>query len=530
MMKLITPILIFLFAFGVTYSQQAIKVLSMKGYGGDSYDQINLPAIKTFDGGFIVVIGSQSDSGTGNIDTFCAKNGERDISLKYNADGTILEWTKCYLATGDSAFGWIFPTHDGGFVLIGSYGFPYGFPVCKENASVSVIWKKDFGRVGGANIKNVMSHEDGGYIIASLVNNIDTDATTHHGSSFTEDIWVLKIDSNGNKVWSKVIGGTGDEWIDNIVPGPNGGCYIVGETESNDYDCTGNHGNVDAYIVRLDSSGNILWHKDLGGSDADGYHGQGIINGKGGIIFTTGTRSSDGDVHHYAGNGNSEFWTVDLDSNGNIIWDNCYGDSSDAIPESICKATDGSLWMAGSSTIKSGEVDMSFGKGDAWVVHTDSMGQFIDAKVFGTHQTDGAQIVYPLENGLVLVGGYYDTASINGEDLPTIWYGGSDIFLTVLASWPVNVPKLPENSNTIAIYPNPANTKVSVNYIYGSSCDCKRAIVFYNVLGRELFREEVKTITGTVSFPTNGLMPGSYIIRMEEDGNALHMGHVSVVH
>ncbi len=448
----------------------------MKGYGGDGDDKMNIETYKASDGGFLISLISSSDSGTGNIDTLCSKQG--GIFLKYTSDGSTLQWDKSPEPT------FLFPTADNNFIVANSYGFPWGFYVKKITPAGTVLWSKDFGRVSGVLLENIMPTNDGGYIIVSLANNTDTDVTSHYGSSLSEDIWALKIDSTGQKKWSRVIGGTGDEWVSNVVPGPNGGCYIVGETESNDYDCTGNHGNTDAYIARLDSNGNILWHKDLGGSDADGYHGQGITNRKGGIIFATDTRSSDGDIHHYAGNGNSEFWTVDLDSNSNIIWENCFGDSSDAIPESICKATDGSLWIAGSSTITSGEVDMSFGKGDAWVVHADSMGQFIDAKVFGTHQTDGAQIVYPLENGLVLVGGYYDTASINGEDLPTTWYGGSDIFLTVLASWPVDVPKISQNPNTIAIYPNPASSEIIVNT---EKVKESVSVSINNILGKQFF-------------------------------------------
>jgi PKD repeat protein len=93
-----------------------------------------------------------------------------------------------------------------------------------------------------------------------------------------------------------------------------------------------------------------------------------------------------------------------------------------------------------------------------------------------------------------------------------------------------SLPEMSKSPSGMVVYPNPANDMVSVNYVYGSSCNCDRRIVLYDILGKRLASNDVKDLTGTVSFPTNQLIPGSYIIRMEENGMPIETGHVSILH
>ena len=114
----------------------------------------------------------------------------------------------------------------------------------------------------------------------------------YHGG---DDVLVVKSDMNGTIVWEKLFGGSGDDFGDNILPVADGGYIGIGYTNSNDGDVSGNHGSYDAWLFRLDESGNLLWQRCLGGTLFD--EGREIVIAPGGEYAVMGsTNSKDGDV------------------------------------------------------------------------------------------------------------------------------------------------------------------------------------------------------------------------------------------
>ena len=305
-------------------------MLSMKVIGGNVYDEMRTNVTKTHDGGFVISLYSNSDSGSGTIDSFCSVNGTKCIFIKYNADASVQEWSKSYVVNGDTTLAYMFPQDDGSAVLGGWYSnnSGRGSYICKQDVAGNIDWSHVYSKDMGQILRDMIATDDGGYIMASESYYVDTDATKHYGGWMKADIFVLKLDSVGNKIWGKVIGGTNDDDVFAIVSAPNGGCYVAGQTFSDDYDCTGNHSSSpdvpDAYVARLDGQGNILWHRDLGGTTGDGV-ASAVPDGKGGLLIAAATNSSDGDVTHHISGTTSNIWLVDIDHSGNIVWDNCYG-------------------------------------------------------------------------------------------------------------------------------------------------------------------------------------------------------------
>lgn len=461
-MKYLIAIFLLIFSFETIAQVPEPVLISLKGYGGSDDDQINTHVTKTQDGGFIISLVSFSDTSTGNLDSFCVMGGYRTIYLKYNADASVLEWSKCYENTGDSAIEFIFPVNDGGYILGGQFSGG-GFLICKEDAVGNVVWSHSYSQeFNGPGLSDMIATDDGGFIMVGESAITDTNVLIHYGSLGNPDIWALKVDSNGNKVWSTVIGGTYGAEPFSVMPGPHGGCYIFGATNSGDYDCTGLHEvsggpYPDAYLVRLDSSGHILWHHDLGGSGSDGEHGWGIADGKGGVLLANGSNSVDGDVHHHIGG--YDYWVLDVDSSNNILWDNSYGGLSPTVfPYAVCKAVDGSIWIAGASNGQGGAVDTNYGHSDAWIVHADSVGNFINAKVIGGNNQDEGLMIYPLSGGSVITGGYYSGL---GGNAPANYYGLFDAFIATLAPWTTGIENI-KNDDSPFIYPNPASEKLNI--------------------------------------------------------------------
>ncbi len=383
-------------------AQEAV-LLDLKTYGGNGSDGVGKHVLRTDDGGFLLSFGTQSTLGSGSIATLCTGGGARSVYLKYNASASSLLWSKCS-AVGGGAY--MFPRSDGSFYFGQQLSIPGGSTVRvrSEDADENLLWSRQYGSGASPFLRGMIACEDGGYIIVCEVFYTDTDVVSHYGSWSNADIWAMKVDADGYKVWSKVIGGTGDEIVFSISSAPGDGCYILGTTQSNDYDCTGNHGGIDAYVVHLDKDGNILWHRDLGGSELDGgLFGMVVLNEGGGPLIAAVTESSDGGVHHHIGG--QDYWVINMDSDGNIIWENCYGSTTFEYPEAICRATDGSVWVIGTSFGSGGQINAHYGRSDSWVAHADANGNFINGKVLGGTGGDRGTMIYALEGGSVLAGG-----------------------------------------------------------------------------------------------------------------------------
>jgi len=482
----------------------------MQGLNGNDYDQIHTRSLKTNDSGFIVTIGTQSS--TGNLNVSCTSTARRGIFNKYSADGTVLEWQKCISGNQDSSYGYMFPLQDGNFVLGGATGVTIGrdYLLKKIDNSENIIWRKKYGGSGGELLRDMIQTSDGGYVMLGISNSNDGDVGFHYGGQFNSDIWVLKLDSNGTKEWSTVLGGTSDEEAYSVLPRAAGGYYVLGGSGSGDFDCSGNHGQWDVFLARLDDTGGKVWTKCFGGSNYDGSEkGWLTEDGKGGVYFTSDVNSNDGDVSGYLGNG--DFWVVNVDSNGGIVWNKCYGGANYESPKTICRATDGSLWIAGfskSNGSTDGHVYAAYGKEDAFVVHIDSMGNFLSSRVLGTPERDEVAVLHPLPGGLIFVGGTYDDSGSVAGSLPASWYGLSDVFLARFAPWTTSV-NTPEPSLEVNLFPNPASDIIHIH-----TKENNLSLKVIDITGKVVYTNE--QTTGNIKIAVGNWSKGQYYLQARD--------------
>jgi len=168
---------------------------------------------------------------------------------------------------------------------------------------------------------------DGGILLLAFTSSYDGDVTGYHGGY---DLWLTKIASTGQKQWSKCLGGIGLKTGGSIIQTSDGGYMVVGDTDGRgggNYDSTCNHHNpgsgwVDAWVVKLDSVGNIEWQQCYGGT----YHdfGDNVIDLTDGYVILGSTMSNDGDVsglHDPPGNSDNsgDIWVFKIDKTGNTV-------------------------------------------------------------------------------------------------------------------------------------------------------------------------------------------------------------------
>lgn len=271
----------------------------------------------------------------------------------------------------------------------------------------SIEWQKCLGGNNTDWAYSTQPTSDGGFIIAGESRSLNGNVSGNHGNY---DCWIVKLNHSGIMQWQKCLGGSWDDYAYSIQQTTDGGYIIAGSTYSNDGDVSGNHDSTgftaDFWVVKLDNFGNIQWQKTLGGSLDDwGYSVEQTTDG--GYIIAGNTTSNDGDVngnHDITGN-YYDFWIVKLTTTGNLQWQKCFGGSWHEYANSIQQTTDGGYVIAGSTESNDGDVSSNYGNEDCWLIKLDSLGSLLWEKNLGGSSNDFAYEVHQtFENGFILAG------------------------------------------------------------------------------------------------------------------------------
>ncbi len=237
------------------------------------------------------------------------------------------------------------------------------------NADGFNYWAKSYGESGDEEIKDVKVLQDGSIIAVG--------STTSFGAG-KEDVWILKLDKNGNIKWQKTYGGSEHDVATAVTIAENGDIIVAGLTDSF------GAGRYDVWIFRLDENGNIKWQKTYGESELDRANAV-VLAPKGDVIVTGYT---GGDV-----------WVLRLDENGNVKWQKTYGGKLTEVANTVDIAENGDIIVAGKT--------WSFGAGDAdvWVLKLDENGNVKWQKTYGGSRYDGVTTIALAPNGDIIVAG-----------------------------------------------------------------------------------------------------------------------------
>jgi hypothetical protein len=392
----------------LTATAQSPITTWQKVLGGWGFDQANA-ITATLDGGYVVA--GYSNSINGDV---MGNHGNDDYwVVKLDGSGQML-WQKALGGSDYDQANAITATSDGGYVVVGSAYSTDGdvtgnhasadLWVVKLDGSGQVLWQKTLGGSGTDIAYAITTTLEGGYMVAGSSNSINGDVTGNHGNS---DFWVVKLDGSGNIIWQKNLGGSGTDIAYAITAASDGGYVVAGYTYSTDGNVTGNHGFYDYWVVKLDRSGQVLWQKTLGGSALDIAYAI-TASSDGGYVVAGFTYSTDGDV---TGNhGEADLWVIKLDGDGHIIWQKALGGSDTDAGRAITASSDGGYVVAGSSRSANGDLSSNNGSDDLWVVKLDGGGTMLWQKVLGGPGNDTAYAVTASSDGGYVVVGATDTS------------------------------------------------------------------------------------------------------------------------
>src|SRR5690606_29139849 len=191
--------------------------------------------------------------------------------------------------------------------VTGNQGF-HDYWVVRLNESGNILWQKSLGGTSVDVAHSVQQTAEGGFIVAGQSISNDGDVTGKHGNS--TDFWIVKLDMDGNLEWQKSLGGTELDNAQSIQQIEEGVYIVAGYSESYVRDVTERQGENDYWVIKFGATGNIEWQQSLGGSERD--NARDILRTiDGGYIIAGGSLSNDGDV---TGNhGDYDFWIVKLE-------------------------------------------------------------------------------------------------------------------------------------------------------------------------------------------------------------------------
>jgi hypothetical protein len=317
----------------------------VKMFGGSVTD-VALPVFQTKDGGYMMGVWSDSKDGD-----FTGQNGDSDIiAMKLDANGNLL-------------------------------------------------WKKYFGGSDYDSINTIIETADGGFVLAGEIRSKDGDFTSNNG---LVDLAIIKIDANGTKQWVKTFGGSLEDIPYSIALGADNAIYVAGTSESKDFDFTQNIGLEDFILIKLSNDGKTHWLKHFGGTgDDDAWR---IRTTKDNNFIIVGTSTST-DGHFTKNYGERDAQVMKIDTSGKVLWTKNYGGTSNDLISDVKETADGGLLLLGSSDSEDFDLPKYYGLADYFAIHTDSKGNKRWTKNYGGSEADfGRYIVAGANNSFYLVG------------------------------------------------------------------------------------------------------------------------------
>ncbi len=268
-------------------------------YGGDETETIT-SVLQTVDGSY-VVFGQTDSKGAGNFDFYL---------VKFSSNGDVI-WEKTYGGNRDEKSANMIETSDGGYLLLGttlSFGDGLNADVylIKVSSDGSELWNKRYGGSSGDSGDKIILTQDDNYTIL---------ASTASFGAGGFDLWLIKIDNNGDELWNKTFGGSEDEEGNGITELQDGSLVMVG------YTISFGAGAKDVYLVKTNSSGVEIWSKVNGGLYQD--YASNVISEDDGIIYTTELQPELD---------SSSAFINKIDFDGNEIWQSrYYGSANDLV-------------------------------------------------------------------------------------------------------------------------------------------------------------------------------------------------------
>ena len=450
--------------------------------------------------------------------------------------------------------------NDNEFYYFGKKGFPAtgnaGLAIMRGAGALNVIWERLLGcedHFFPYSLSGVAT-DDGGVVCTAMhAEWACGDVSQYYGSS---DIWVVKLDKNGNLEWETTIGTDGSEGEGDVYIAKDGGIYLVcdsynqfvsGSIES----CVHSDGYADGILVKMSADGEVEWNRCYGGNKNDDFSN--VIELPDGYLLGGISSSSNDDLQgagyhpgHWYGQSwmplTSDIWLLRTDLDGNVLWSKCYGGTKDEQIVKVFLNEDGGFTVFGTTMSLDGDSQSANNLKPAWnleignklwVFRTDSNGNLLWERAIGHTMCSriGIGDVLKESDREYVIAATSETmlGEHNGD-----YYCTNDTLFDghTMNYWVLHVTdtvdyttyQVPEwqqpQERTSQVYPNPTNNTVRIVLPEDALVD---EVQLYNALG-----QMVKTVRGTNEIDVADLVEGVYLVRIMDAEGKVYTNKITV--
>ncbi|MGK6343839.1 T9SS type A sorting domain-containing protein [Chryseobacterium sp. DT-3] len=496
------------------------------------------------------------------------------IAVSYCLQGQEVLWQKEIISSTQDFLSKVTSTIDGQYLITGSciqsskppftdkkQNNGYDFHLVKLNQQGEVVWEKYFSGEKHDFLTSAVATQEGGFLLAGTSfsgNSLDKKVDSKGGS----DLWLIKINEFGEEQWQKSLGAGSDEEARTVIQTTDLGYFVA----SNIQNSAKGYGSKDAWIIRLDKTGNVISELVLGGKGLDEVEKM-IPTKDGGVLVGIYSRSDAGgskNTHNY---GEGDYWIIKLTKDAKVQWEKNFGGKADDHIRTLASTSNGYILGGESRSEQSGNKTSGIEEGtDLWLISINDLGEELWQKSYSFKNRDilkGMSTINHLSSDNsefltkgILLGGYTQAEERIESDDETFWMlyldqegkeewrkhvkGASrkkeerlsDINLNrdgsiILAgtsaeelgkeNWKIvklgdiQIDQLIEKKQ-ITVYPNPVSdyTYVEIGHEFKEA-----DIVLYDMSGKLL--QQIKTKNKVTKINTQSLIQGAYLITIKTD-------------
>jgi Secretion system C-terminal sorting domain len=390
--------LLFVFFSGLVFCQQPVLEWA-KNFGGSLGESGN-SIIATKDNELLIVgntssINNDLDSIKGNTDAWVLKldrNGQKTLSKTYG--GSRIDLANVIIQTTDGNFlvGGATSSKDNDILKNQGQSDAWLFKIDKQG---NLLWSKTYGGLKNETIKSVIETTNGDILIGINSNSDDGDFPENKGA---DDWWILKLSKTGDIVWKKRIGGNQSDQLYKLANIDDKSFLVVGEYSSNDGALTNTKSDA---IIKMDSTGQIIWYRSFGSPKSSNW----LTNNLQSVSVSPDRLNivAIGDSYNFDTEG-ADILVYKIDTSGNLVWHKLYGGTKIETGKKIEILKNGDIMCLGGTFSSDGDVSNNNGLSDIWLFLLDAEGFLKWQKSYGGSRGEsGNDFFFTSENKVTIV-------------------------------------------------------------------------------------------------------------------------------
>lgn len=343
-------------------------------------------------------------------------------------------WEKSYGGKHADYLFDVIPTPDYGFILAGSSlskktgnktednRGDLDYWVWKMDEKGELDWQKTIGGTDQDLLKAVVLTLDGGFLLAGTSHSDEGEdkKTKNNGGS---DFWIVKLNAKGGEEWQKNIGGIGQDEITTVLKTKDGGFILGGSSDSyaSGDKIKNGYGGLDYWVVKINSEGEVKWQNTFGGKYNDELRSI-TLSDDGGYLLGGSSNSPDNGTKLQNTLGQSDFWIIKIDKDGNEQWQKTIGGTGDDQLYVIQSTADGNYLIAGNSDSESGNDKRASNTSgtDFWVLKLNPEAVILWQETYDIGKIDILTSLVQNEDKTILLGGYGRGETVNTKPLKNL--------------------------------------------------------------------------------------------------------------